>query len=89
MSRTFSPTRPIILTLEQLREWVDQFRYDVAAGAYGYLIVTGIVDPTKVTRSAVQNAVSITGLILTTDAMVAELPQPVPAGPSEAGGMGF
>jgi len=64
--------------------------YDAATGEYGDLVELGVVDPTKVTRTALQNAASIAGLILTTDATVAELPKPqkapaVPAG----GGMDF
>ena len=77
------------VVLQRVVEGADQFGYDVTAGAYGDLIVMGIVDPTKVTRSALQNAASIAGLILTTDAMVAESPQPAPAGVPEPGGMGF
>jgi chaperonin GroEL len=77
------------VVLQNVAEGADQFGYNVATGEYGDLIVMGIVDPTKVTRSALQNAASIAGLILTTDVMVAELPQPVPAGLPEAGGMGF
>jgi chaperonin GroEL len=50
------------------------FGYNAATEEYGDLIEMGILDPTKVTRSALQNAASIAGLILTTDAMVAELP---------------
>ena len=75
------------VVLQRVVEGADQFGYDVTAGAYGDLIAMGIVDPTKVTRSALQNAASIASLILTTDAIVAELPQP--ALPPEAGGMGF
>ena len=44
------------------------------AGAYGDMIKAGILDPTKVTRSALQNANSIAGLMITTEAMVADLP---------------
>jgi chaperonin GroEL len=77
------------VVLQRVVEGADQFGYDVTAGAYGDLIAMGIVDPTKVARSALQNAASIAGLILTTDAMVAELPQPAAAGIPEAGGMGF
>ena len=77
------------VVLQNVAEGADQFGYNVATGEYGDLIVMGIVDPAKVTRSALQNAASIASLILTTDAIVAELPQPVPAGLPEAGGMGF
>jgi chaperonin GroEL len=49
----------------------------------------GVVDPAKVVRSALQNAASIAGLILTTDAMVAEIPQRQAPMQPEGGGMGF
>src|SRR5438046_10246906 len=49
--------------------------YDVATGEYTDLVKAGIVDPTKVTRSALQNAASISGLLLTTEAIVTELPE--------------
>ena len=51
------------------------------------MIEMGILDPTKVTRSALQNAASVAGLMITTEAMVAELPKAEPAG-GGAGGMG-
>jgi len=49
--------------------------YNAATGEYGDLVEMGVLDPTKVTRTALQNAASIAGLILTTDAMVAESPK--------------
>ena len=51
------------------------YGYNAATGEYTDLVATGVVDPTKVTRTALQNAASIAGLILTTDATVAELPK--------------
>lgn len=48
----------------------------------------GIVDPTKVTRSALQNAASIASTVLTTEAVVANQPEPEPAAPAAGGGMG-
>ncbi|NVM92910.1 chaperonin GroEL [Variovorax sp. SG517] len=64
--------------------------YDAATGQYGDLVELGVIDPTKVTRTALQNAASIAGLILTTDATVAQMPAPqkAPAVPA-AGGMDF
>jgi chaperonin GroEL len=53
------------------------YGYNAATEKYGDLIEMGILDPTKVTRSALQNASSIASLILTMDAMVAELPREV------------
>ncbi len=64
------------------------YGYNAATGEYGDMIAMGILDPTKVTRSALQNAVSIAGLMITTEAMVAELPkEDAPAMP-DMGGLG-
>jgi chaperonin GroEL len=66
--------------------------YNVATGEYVDLIKAGVVDPTKVTRSALQNAASIAGLLLTTEAVVTELPEkekPAPAGGPGMGGMDY
>jgi chaperonin GroEL len=57
----------------------DAFGVNAATGEYGDLMQMGVIDPTKVTRTALQNAASVAGLILTTDCMVAELPAPKPA----------
>jgi chaperonin GroEL len=64
--------------------------YNVATGQYEDLIKAGVLDPTKVTRSALQNAASISGLLLTTEAIVTELPEKDkgPAMPPGGGGMG-
>src|SRR6201981_354208 len=66
------------------------FGYDAQTGEYGNLVSTGIIDPTKVVRIALQGAASIAGLLITTEAMVAELPKKqnsaMPGGPG--GGMG-
>ncbi|WP_371322633.1 chaperonin GroEL [Dechloromonas sp. ZY10] len=55
----------------------DSFGYNAATGEYGDLVAGGVIDPTKVTRTALQNAASVAGLILTTAACVAEAPQAV------------
>jgi chaperonin GroEL len=52
------------------------FGYNAATGEYGDLLQMGVIDPTKVTRAALQNAASVAGLILTTDATIAEAPKP-------------
>jgi chaperonin GroEL len=52
--------------------------YDAQTGEYGDLVSKGIIDPTKVVRTALQDAVSVAGLLITTEAMVAELPTPPP-----------
>jgi chaperonin GroEL len=65
--------------------------YDVSTGEYVDLVKAGVVDPTKVTRTALQNAASISGLLLTTEALVSEMPEkekPAPAPPGGMGGMG-
>jgi chaperonin GroEL len=61
--------------LAKVQEGQGTFGYNAATGEYGDMIEMGILDPTKVTRSALQNASSIAGLMLTTEAMVAELPK--------------
>ncbi|GAA3437998.1 chaperonin GroEL [Kutzneria kofuensis] len=64
---------------------------DAATGEYKDLVAAGIIDPAKVTRSALQNAASIAALFLTTEAVVADKPEknPAPAGAPDAGGMDF
>jgi len=65
------------------------YGYDAATGDYGDMIEAGILDPTKVTRHALQNAASVSGLLLTTEAMIAEQPKDEPAAPMpDMGGMG-
>ncbi|MEX3843721.1 chaperonin GroEL [Paraburkholderia sp. BR10882] len=63
------------VVIAKVLEGKGNFGYDAATGEYGDLVVAGVVDPTKVTRTALQNAASIAGLILTTDATVAEAPK--------------
>jgi len=63
--------------------------YNAATGEFGDLAAQGIVDPAKVTRSALQNAASIAGLLLTTEALVAERPEKASAAPSGGGGGGM
>lgn len=62
--------------------------YDAAKGEYTDMIAAGIVDPTKVTRSAIQNAGSIASMLLTTETVVADLPEEEPVGGGMPGGMG-
>jgi len=62
--------------------------FDVLTETYRDMFEAGIIDPTKVTRSALQNAVSIAGMLLTTDALVAEIKEDEPASPMPPGGMG-
>ncbi|MGA8799555.1 MAG: chaperonin GroEL, partial [Pseudolabrys sp.] len=66
----------------------DQYSYgfDAQSGEYGNLVTKGIIDPTKVVRCALQGAVSVAGLLITTEAMVAEVPKKEPAAPAMPGG---
>jgi chaperonin GroEL len=65
------------------------FGFDAQSGEYGNLVSKGIIDPTKVVRTALQDAASVAGLLITTEAMVAEVPKKQgPAMPPGAGGMG-
>jgi chaperonin GroEL len=63
--------------------------YDVLANDYVDMLKAGIIDPVKVTRSAVENACSIAAMILTTSALVADIPEEKPAMPAGGGGMGM
>ena len=75
------------VVLNRVAEGTGAFGYNAANGEFGDMIEFGILDPTKVTRSALQNAASIAGLMITTEAMVAEAPKKEePAAPG--GGMG-
>jgi chaperonin GroEL len=79
------------VVLNAVAEGKGDFGYDAATGEYGNMIELGILDPTKVTRFALQNAASVSGLLLTTEAMVAEAPkEEAPPMPdmSGMGGMG-
>ncbi|RMF42915.1 MAG: chaperonin GroEL, partial [Deltaproteobacteria bacterium] len=63
------------------------YGFNAASGEYGDMLKMGIIDPTKVTRSALQNAASVAGLMLTTEACIAELPKEESAAPAMPGGM--
>jgi chaperonin GroEL len=78
------------VVLNKVRDGEGNFGYNAATGVYEDMIDAGILDPTKVVRSALQNAASVAGLMITTEAMVAELPKeeaPMPGG-GDMGGMG-
>jgi chaperonin GroEL len=66
----------------------DQYAYgfDAQSGEYGNMVSKGIIDPTKVVRTALQGAASVAGLLITTEAMIAELPSKQPAGAGMPGG---
>lgn len=74
---------------DKVKQGSGNFGYNAATGEYGDMIEMGILDPAKVTRSALQAAASIGGLMITTEAMVADLPEDKPAaGVPDMGGMG-
>ena len=77
------------VVVNKVIEGSGNFGYNAANGTYGDLVEQGVLDPAKVTRSALQNAASVASLILTTDAIVAELPEDKPAAPSDHHGGGF
>ncbi|MGB5211263.1 MAG: chaperonin GroEL [Gammaproteobacteria bacterium] len=78
------------VVLNKVREGKGNFGFNAATGEYGDMLEMGILDPTKVTRLALQNATSVAGLLLTTEAMVAELPKKDESGGGmpDMGGMG-
>ena len=78
------------VVLNKVLEGKDAFGFNAATEEYGDMITMGILDPTKVTRTALQNAASIAGLMITTEAMVAEAPSDDKGSPAmpDMGGMG-
>ena len=90
-----SPLRQIIanaggepsVVVNKVLEGKGNYGYNAGSGEYGDMIEMGVLDPAKVTRSALQHAASIAGLMLTTDCMIAEIPEEKPAMP-DMGGMG-
>jgi chaperonin GroEL len=79
------------VVLNKVAEGSGNFGYNAATGEYGDMVGMGILDPAKVTRTALQNAASVAGLMITTEAMVAEEPKtesPMPGGMGGMGGMG-
>jgi chaperonin GroEL len=91
-----SPLRQIVanagyessVIVNKIAENTGNFGFNAATGEYGDLVEMGIIDPTKVTRTALQNAASVASLMLTTECMVAELPKKDEGGVAGAGDMG-
>ena len=75
------------VVLNKVKEGEGNFGFNAATDEYGDMVAMGILDPTKVTRTALQNAASIAGLMITTEAMVAEVPKEESGAP-DMGGMG-
>jgi chaperonin GroEL len=76
------------IVVQEVKKAKGNNGYNVATGEYVDMIAAGIIDPTKVTRSALQNAASIAGLLLTTECMVTELPEKNKPAMPDMGGMG-
>jgi chaperonin GroEL len=70
------------VVLNQVKQQADDYGYDAEVGEFGPMLERGIVDPAKVTRSALQNAASVAAMVLTTESMIAEIPEPKPAAPA-------
>ena len=79
------------VVLNDVKQQADDYGFDADLGEYGPMMERGIVDPTKVTRSALQNAASVAAMVLTTESMITEIPQDKPAMPAmpPGGGMDF
>ena len=75
------------VVVNAVRDSSGNYGYNAANGKYGDLLKLGIIDPTKVTRSALQNAASIAGLLLTTDCSIVDLPKKEAPPPAMPGGM--
>ena len=90
-----SPLRQIVanaggepsVVVNKVLEGNGNFGYNAGNDSYGDMLEMGVIDPAKVTRFALQNAASIAGLMLTTECMVADIPEDKPAAP-DMGGMG-
>ncbi len=63
------------IVVQKVKEGTGNFGFNAGTGKYGDLVVDGVIDPVKVVRSALQNAASVSGLMLTTEALVADAPK--------------
>jgi len=79
---------PADVVLNKVQEGKGNFGFNAATGEYGDLVEMGVLDPTKVARTALQNAASVASLLITTEAMVAELPKEEKQQMPQGGGMG-
>ena len=66
------------VVLDQVKHQSDDYGYDAELGEFGPMLERGIIDPVKVTRSALQNAASVAAMVLTTESMITEIPEPGP-----------
>ena len=75
------------VVVDEVKKHDGNFGFNAQSGQYEDMVAAGIIDPTKVTRSALQNAVSVAGMFLTTEAVVTDLPKKEEPMPSMGGGM--
>lgn len=76
------------VVLQKVREGKGDFGYNARTDKYENLLASGVIDPTKVTRIALENAASVAGMFLTTECVLADKPEETPAAPAMGGGMG-
>ncbi|MCA0268300.1 MAG: chaperonin GroEL [Bacteroidetes bacterium] len=79
------------IIVQKVKEGKGDYGYNALTNEYGNLLAQGVIDPTKVSRSALENAASVSGLLLTTEAVISDKPEPksaAPAGGPDMGGMG-
>jgi len=74
--------------VNRVRDEKGNFGYNAATGEYGDMVAAGVIDPAKVTKSALANAASVAAMMLTTEAIICEIPEPKAAAPGGAPGMG-
>ena len=80
----------VAVVVNSVREGEGDFGYNARTEVFENLFEAGVIDPTKVTRVALENAVSISGMVLTTECVITDIPEetPAPAAPPMGGGMG-
>jgi len=79
------------VVVQEVKNGKNDYGFNAQTGKYENLLETGVIDPTKVARIALENAASVAGMILTTETVIAEIPEenpPMPAGAPGMGGMG-
>ena len=76
------------IVVQKVREGKDDFGYNARTDKYENLYAAGVIDPTKVTRVALENAASIAGMLLTTECVIADIKEDKPSMPAMPGGMG-
>ena len=76
------------VVIQKIKEGTGDYGYNARTGEYEHLFATGVIDPAKVTRVALENAASIAGMFLTTECVIADKKEDNPAPAMPAGGMG-